>query len=238
MVAQLLEDYLMAQNKSHAVMGQRTEKRASLDDFPTPPWAVRALLMHVLVPMVDCQPKHMVSEPACGRGDMSDALREYFGSTQATDIKDYGYAGMQRKADYRDMDTPFPIVDWTITNPPFNAAEAFITRALMVSRKGVAIFIRSTFTESVGRYNRIFRDHPPNIVAQFSERVVLHKSKLSEKGSTATAYCWLVWETEPRVRRFSWHTKYVWIPPCRAELEKSSDYDRYRRKRLTRRKSR
>ena len=38
----------MVQNISHAVMAQRHEAKDSLDDFPTPPWATRALLEHVL----------------------------------------------------------------------------------------------------------------------------------------------------------------------------------------------
>lgn len=33
----------MSQNCSSAVMQQRSEPRDSLDDFPTPPWATRAL---------------------------------------------------------------------------------------------------------------------------------------------------------------------------------------------------
>ena len=37
------------QNTSHAVMAQRAELKNSLDDFPTPPWATRALLEHVVV---------------------------------------------------------------------------------------------------------------------------------------------------------------------------------------------
>jgi hypothetical protein len=32
------------QNTSHAVMAQRSEAKDSLDDFPTPPWATRALI--------------------------------------------------------------------------------------------------------------------------------------------------------------------------------------------------
>ena len=36
------------QNKSHAVMAQRTEPSDSQDFFPTPPWATRALMEHVL----------------------------------------------------------------------------------------------------------------------------------------------------------------------------------------------
>ena len=37
----------MSQNRSPAVMAQRAEPHDSLDDFPTPPWAVRAMLEHV-----------------------------------------------------------------------------------------------------------------------------------------------------------------------------------------------
>lgn len=36
------------QNTSHAVMAQRIEAKDSLDDFPTPPWATRALIEHVI----------------------------------------------------------------------------------------------------------------------------------------------------------------------------------------------
>ena len=38
----------MVQNTSHAVMAQRIEAADSPDDFPTPPWATRALIEHVL----------------------------------------------------------------------------------------------------------------------------------------------------------------------------------------------
>ena len=41
-------ELLMVQNTSHAVMAQRIEAADSPDDFPTPPWATRALIEHVL----------------------------------------------------------------------------------------------------------------------------------------------------------------------------------------------
>ena len=48
----------------------------------------------------------------------------------------------------------------------------------------------------------------------------MHKGKLSAKGSTATAYCWLVWYAD-------WQSKplFQWIPPCRKRLERASDYE-------------
>lgn len=45
----------MAQNTSSAVMAQRSEPHDSLDDFPTPPWATRALIKRVIWPNSDVQ---------------------------------------------------------------------------------------------------------------------------------------------------------------------------------------
>ena len=56
---------LDAQNTSHAVMSQRIEPRGSLDDFPTPPWATRALMEHIL--NGNDIKKDSCWEPACGR---------------------------------------------------------------------------------------------------------------------------------------------------------------------------
>ena len=81
------------QNTSHAVMAQRFEPKNSLDDFPTPPWATRALLEHVLagkeISKINCW------EPACGRGYMAEPLKEYFQSVHASDIHDYGYGEIE-----------------------------------------------------------------------------------------------------------------------------------------------
>jgi hypothetical protein len=39
-------------------------------------------------------------------------------------------------------------------------------------------------------------------------------------GSTATAYCWLVWfKSRPD------STQFHWISPCRKRLERASDYE-------------
>jgi type I restriction-modification system DNA methylase subunit len=107
------------QNTSHAVMAQRIEPNDSPDDFPTPPWATRGLIEHVL------QDKSALKnlsclEPACGAGHMSRVLLEYFGEVRSADAYAYGYA------DVRDFLTyPYETnaVDWVITNPPFRLAE-------------------------------------------------------------------------------------------------------------------
>ncbi|SLK04008.1 methyltransferase [Novosphingobium mathurense] len=208
----------MSQNTSSAVMQQRSEPHDSLDDFPTPPWATRALCewipggSMISVPWITtCR------EPAANRGHMVAPLREYFGQVEASDVHDYG-AGFP-VLDY--LFGPLPEqVDWTITNPPFRLAEQFIERALATSTEGVAMLVRSAFLESVGRYDRLFRVNPPSHILQFTERVVMHKSRLAPEGSTATAYCWLVWRLpEP------WDGPlFEWIAPCRKRLERAGDY--------------
>ncbi len=210
----------MSQNTSSAVMQQRSEPHDSLDDFPTQPWATRALCEHVLI---GCYlPGKTVWEPACNRGHMSTPLAEYFGAVWASDIHDYG---TQRSFQH---DFLFPVMplsetpDWIISNPPFRLAEQFIARGRELATEGVAMIVRTSFLEGVGRYENLFSKNPPSIVAQFSERVPMVKGRLTATGSTATSYCWLVWLKGVTT------TKLVWIPPCRKKLERAADYAAYR----------
>ena len=208
----------MTQNTSTAVMQRRVEAHDSLDDFPTPPWATRALCEWIAalgydLPSMDCR------EPAANRGHMVRPLDEYFGEVWASDIHDYG-AGFAVQ-DYLFGSDPTGVVGWTITNPPFRLAQQFITQARNTSRHGVAVIVRSAFLEGGARYRELFKDAAPTHILQFSERVVMHKGKLSAKGSTATAYCWLVWRKNDRTGS----TKFDWIQPgTRKRLERPEDY--------------
>ncbi len=207
------------QNTSHAVMAQRTEASDSLDDFPTPPWATRALIEYGPYPL---SLGGSVREPCAGRGHMARTLAEHFDIVEASDVHDYG-AGFAVR-DFLSGPPPEP-VDWTITNPPFRLAERMVRRAIATSRKGVAIFERTTFIEGIGRWLNLYSKTPPSVVMQFTERVPIHKGRLVPKGSTATAYCWLVWVLEGK-RLAPWNqiTQLAWIPPCRKRLERDDDY--------------
>ncbi len=205
----------MRQNRSTAVMQRRAEPHDSLDDFPTPPWGTRALCEWLAARGL-ISPTETAREPAANRGRMVAPLREYFSVVEASDIHDYG-AGFPVR-DYLCGPLP-PVVGWTITNPPFRLAERFIARALDSSESGVAMIVRSAFLESVGRFRRLFGICPPTNILQFSERVVMHKGRLSATGSTATAYCWLVWD-----KAADHSTRFDWIPPCRKRLERPEDY--------------
>lgn len=216
-------------------MQQRVEPHDSLDDFPTPSWAVRALLEYVIADRWWSRRslKTMsVREPCCNRGYMARPLTEYFGRVIATDIFNYGYAGHVGTVDYLFPGKMIP-ADFTITNPPFLLAEQIIAKSLETPGwRGTAVLVRQSFLESEGRYKTLFSVNPPSIYAQFSERVIITKGIVRDpalkywdeqaqkfrKPSTATSYCWLLWLAGVKPQPM------VWIPPCRGQLERPDDY--------------
>jgi hypothetical protein len=209
----------MSQNTSHAVMAQRAEPADSFDLFPTPPWATRALC-ECLAPQFDLR-RRRAWEPACGLGHMTRPLSEYFELVYGSDVVDYG-TGAQRDFLFPGDE---PAFDWIITNPPFKLAEEFAHTAIDRATEGVALLVRIAFLESVGRYAKLFAKRPPRTILQFTERVPMHKGRLVENGSTATAYCWLIWLCRPHHPTPSDSTSFCWIPPCRRSLERAGDYD-------------
>lgn len=222
-------------NRSSAVMQQRTEARDSLDDFPTPPWATRALCAHLIGQGV---PLHLqsVHEPACNRGHMALPLSEYFDRLRATDVHDYGWARQDAVEDFLidwDCDSD-DRPDWIVTNPPFVLAEQFLHAALARARSGVAMFVRLAFVEGAGRYRALFgAGLAPEAILCFAERVVLWKGVMLDpdvpvweaktermkKPSSAAAYCWCIWR-----KRASTGTEFNWVAPTRRALTRPGDY--------------
>lgn len=209
-------------NGARSIMSSRVEADDSLDYFPTPPWATRALCRHVFPRLYVGHRTESVWEPACGEGHMAETLCEFFDpeGVAATDVEDYGYGQIE---DFLAFDTTSYIPDWIITNPPFGEkTEAFVLRSIALARVGVAMFVRLQWLESIGRYESIFRDHPPTLIAFFTERVNLCKGRWEPEGSTATAYIWLVW-----VKGMSPRAPF-WIPPgCRDTLTHPDDAERF-----------
>lgn len=230
----------MTQNRSSAVMAQRHEALDSLDDFPTHPWATRALVEHVLRRLPIDPRTRNVWEPACNRGYMALPLAEYFRQVIASDIFDYGFraetpgkivcAGLHDFTGGGLFATRPPAigpgVDWIITNPPFNDAKAFVARALKTAREGVAVLVRSNWLETDDRYSDFFDRRPPTVIAQFVERVPLVRGRLTMDVSTATAYSWFIWLTAEDPLGPSELPEYRgwWIAPCRDRLQRRSDY--------------
>lgn len=212
----------MTQNTSHAVMAQRAEPHDSLDFFPTPPWATRALIEHVIIGhgwRLDNLKSMTVWEPACGEGHMARPLAEYFGETIPSDCHDYGFGFL---SDFLLPDKHMK-ADWIITNPPFRLAAQFAMTAAAKATEGAAMLVRTSFLEGAARYAELFKLCPPLIVAPFVERVPMLKGRLDRKASSATSYTWIVWPGTKH-HRTQIGTQLVWIPPCRKRLERDSDY--------------
>ena len=236
---------------SYAVMSQRRDNIDALEDYPTPPWATRALVRVVLPELGKAVGAAKVWEPAAGRGLMAAVLRDEGALVFASDghrytdgapldtVGSFVGEGLDVIAGPRD-------VDFVITNPPFALALEFAERGLEVARRGVALLCRSNWSEGLTRYERLFRDRPPALVAQFVERVPMtaggfwkddqgerqaaHRGGYDPDASTATAYSWFVWVRGAGGR---WADKFApprafWIPPGqRDRLTRPTDAERF-----------
>lgn len=202
------------QNRSTAVMQRRVEAHDSLDDFPTPNFATRAVLEWMQAENM-VHPTHVVREPCANRGHMVRPLAEYFNAVIAADIHDYGFG-------YPVEDYLFgpdqAKVDWTFMNPPFRLAQQFIERGLRTSIHGVAVIVRSAFLEGGGRYASLFSHTPPSYVLQHVERVAMVKGRYDPAAASATAYSWLIWH-----HGHGDDTRLRWLPPCKARLARADD---------------
>lgn len=211
-----------------SVMASRTEApRDSLDFFPTPPWATRALFAHVIGPKLH----ETCWEPAAGEGHMAEVLRETFASVHASDVHDYGkgypigsFTGSAAGFDLDRATCPFK-PDWIITNPPFNLAAEFAQRSVLEAAVGVALLVRVAWLEGGARYRELFNVTPPSQIALFCERVPMSKGRWDPDGSTATAYAWVIWNHDGRLYK---GTQFTWIPPgSRTALERPLDRQRF-----------
>lgn len=209
----------MIPTENYAVSGKRHDRKDKTDDFPTPSWATRALVEEVLHKINVPTNQMTVWEPAANRGFMVRPLEEYFGSVLATDKYDYG---LYPTLDFLSVSPhEAPPVEFIITNPPFSQAEEFIEKSLKIATVGVCMLTRTSFLESNGRYDRLFSTRPPTLICQFAERVPMIKERVSKTASTATSYCWLVWDAQNAPN----NSVFSWIPPCRKRLEREGDYD-------------
>lgn len=226
----------MSANRSTAVMQRRKVAPDSLDYFPTPPFATRALCEFLCDQMGGGMAlADMVCwEPACGEGHMVRPLREYFGEVVPSDVHRYGddhdlFDFTLTRFERQREDRP----DFVITNPPFRLCADFVANASAIAGRGFAMLVRSAFLEGGDRYERLWSKNPPSFVLQFCERVVMLEGRLVRRGardpqaedggtaSSATAYCWLLWlDGEP-------DTRMRWLAPCMGRLERPGDYPDY-----------
>jgi hypothetical protein len=57
---------------------------------------------------------------------------------------------------------------------------------LELAKVGIAMFVRLQWPETNGRYERIFKDQPPTLIAFFAERVNLRAGRIRASRGPAT----------------------------------------------------
>ena len=224
----------MGSNRSMGAREYRREAHDSLDDFPTPPWAARAICEHLQAEFGFDLSTMTAWEPACNRGAFARGLADYFQSLYLTDVFDYGFADMNEQIDFT-MAYP-EAKDFILTNPPFRLAKEFIERALICAGVGCAFLVRNAFVEGESRYYELFSKTPPTQLLYFSERVVMLKGRLvraneidpiatatkgsKQHASTNRASMVAIW-IKGEARR-----PCAWIGPgSRLRLERLGDYE-------------
>ena len=199
-------------DKSYNINGgfkPTTKRSADLsgpDFYPTPPWASRALILNEKF-------SGDIWECACGDGAMSRVLEETGNRVFSSDLYDRGYG--ESGIDFLLTDRR---VENIITNPPYNSAEGFISKALISSQKKVAFLLRLAFLEGSNRQKTIFSQIPPSRVWVFSERITFYAKNAIQAGSGTTAYAWFVWD-----QNYSGPTTLHWIKPGLKKMESKRD---------------
>lgn len=199
-------------------MGLRNsgQERHENDWYVEPRWTVEAL--------ADAENIHghndfrSVWDPACGRGTIPGVFRNRRCDVLATDIVSRGCDPFGGVHDFLGGERYAPRIDWIITNPPYNNALEFATKALEY-KCNVAILVPLTFLASQRRKAELFDKNPPTKVWIFSQRPSMPPGHVLEemeargekpKGGS-TDYCWIVWRRDtiagPLSPTLGWLTK-------------------------------
>jgi hypothetical protein len=168
-----------------------------------------------------------VLEPCCGGGHMVEGILQYAPDAKiiATDIKARPNEFMDEhiakdRVTYRHgEDWDFLSenygcngVGYTMMNSPFSVITPFVNHALDITKKGVLMFGRLQFLETIGRYNEIFATRPPSEIYGYIDRVACYKNgDFSIKPDSIQAYAWYYWDIEKIRSGEPYDTKYHWI---------------------------
>lgn len=173
--------------------GRGTVVRRDADFYPTPSWAVRALLDA-------CElPPGVWLEPAVGEGAIVCAVEMSHPDDRrlwvTCDIRPTNSTQMVRDflAPAAPVESPLPVPSVIITNPPFSHALQFARRCLEISagRSWVVLLLRLGFLESLERHGFLVA-HPPDLYP------LARRPSFSGAGDTdSTAYGWFVWPPGP-----------------------------------------
>lgn len=179
---------------------KNNKERAELDYYATPTNEVINILntLHY-----DFSNKSIL-EPCIGGGHMLDGIINYCDQHNqipkaivGTEWADRGYmndrCNIAYGLDFLDDNYPVHTADIIIMNPPYATLEPFLIRALEIAQEKLIVLCRTQALEGASRYKNIFAKEPPSEIYQYIDRIQCWKNGEKPAGSSAQAYCWLVW---------------------------------------------
>jgi hypothetical protein len=140
-------------------------------------------------------------EPAAGEGIMAHGMADYFDRLALSDVHDYGVGFPVLDFLTPGLEAPGGPVDWIFTNPPFKDAKRFVQLARQRARRGVAMFVRLGFQETVGRFELFSGPDRATLACPYAERVGIRLGDCRINGGTAAAYMVVIWVTDPALAR-------------------------------------
>ena len=180
---------------------KNNKEREELDYYATPAAEVKNILDTLGYNFSD----KTILEPCVGGGHMVAGIQKYLDENNqapiqcyGTDFKDRGFSStkwaLQYGVDTLSDDYPIDKADIVIMNPPYATIEPFLIRALEIAQDKLIVLCRTQVLEGAGRYEKIFKDNPPTEVYQYVDRIQCWKGGVKPSGTSAQAYCWLVWD--------------------------------------------
>ena len=177
------------------------KERAELDYYATP----TAEVINILETLGYDFTEQVILEPCVGGGHMVAGIQNYLDNHNQTaaalkgsDFLDRGFRStkwqLQYGLDFLDDEYPIDKADVIIMNPPYATIEPFLIRALEIAQDKLLVLCRTQVLEGSGRYEKIFKENPPTDVYQYVDRIQCWKDGVKPAGTSAQAYCWLVWD--------------------------------------------
>ena len=176
------------------------KEREELDYYATPTAEVKNILDTLGYDFTG----QTILEPCIGGGHMIAGIQKYLDENEqipaqcyGTDFKDREFRStkwdLQYGIDTLSDDYPIDKADIVIMNPPYSTIEPFLIRALEIAQDKLIVLCRTQVLEGASRYNNIFKNNPPTEIYQYIDRIQCWKGGKKPTGSSAQAYCWLVW---------------------------------------------
>ena len=155
----------------------------SKDFYESVPEATRALLEW-------WTPTEPVWECACGKGAISELLKQAGVRVVSTDLvnRGYGFTGV----DFLKCDGPvMPGVDTIITNPPYNIATEFMAHACKIARRSVFLMPVGKI-EGIDRYELVYsKGYLSHLVVFYKRLPRMHRPDYTGERHTSTmAFAW------------------------------------------------